>query len=218
MSTSVFKNLVNILKMTQTTLHNATIDDIKHFFVTQKKQVITFIGYSGTEYQDKPMMLKQASDILDQFNPSMTIINIGATPDGIGAIYELAKQRGFFTTGIVSIQAKQYDLSSYVDYVFFVEDDTWGGFIKGSDQLSPTSIAMVENSHLLFGIGGGEVGRDELIAAKRLGKEVHFMPAEMNHKKARENAQKKGLPVPTNFDGAAGEAFEQIDKIDNTTD
>jgi hypothetical protein len=151
------------------------------------------------------MMLKKASDILDKFDPSITIINIGATPDGIGAVYELAKQRGFFTTGIVSTQAKQYDakFSAYVDYVFLVEDETWGGFVKGSDQLSPTSMAMVENSDVLFGIGGGEVGRDELIAAKRLGKEVHFIPAEMNHEKARENARKKGLPMPTNFEGAA---------------
>jgi hypothetical protein len=30
----------------------------------------------------------------------------------------------------------------------------------------------------------------------------------MNHQKAREKAQKKGLPAPTSFDGAAGEAFK----------
>lgn len=33
---------------------------------------------------------------------------------------------------------------------------------------------MVENSDVLIGIGGGEIGRNELLAAKRSGKEVRF--------------------------------------------
>jgi transaldolase len=65
-------------------------------------------------------MLEKAGHILDEFDPSKTIVNIGATPEGIGAVYELAKRRGFTTTGIVSTQAKKYDaeLSPCVDYVF----------------------------------------------------------------------------------------------------
>jgi hypothetical protein len=156
-------------------------------------------------------MLEKAGLILDEFVASKTIVNIGATPEGIGAVYELAKRKGIKTTGIVSTQAKKFNaaLSPCVDYVFYVEDDTWGGFLKGSDRLSPTSTAMVENSDVLIGIGGGEVGRDELLAAKRSGKEVRFIPADMNHQKAREKAQKKGLPAPTSFGGAAGEVFKQ---------
>ena len=88
-----------------------------------------------------------------------------------------------------------------------MEDATRGGIIEGSEQLSPTSMAIVENSDILIGIGGGEVGRDELLAAKRLEKEVRFFPADMNHQKAREKAQKKGLPEPTNFGGADDEVF-----------
>jgi hypothetical protein len=155
-------------------------------------------------------MLEKAGRILDEFVASKTIVNIGATPEGIGAVYELAKRKGFITTGIVSTQAKKYNvaLSPCVDYVFYVHDDTWGGFLRGSDRLSPTSSAMVENSDVLIGIGGGEVGRDELLAAKHSGKEVRFIPADMNHQKALEKAQKKGLPAPTSFDGAAGEAFK----------
>lgn len=193
-----------------TAVKDATIDDIRTFFKSQNKEVITFVGYSGAEYEDKMAMLEKAGLILDEFVASKTIVNIGATPEGIGAVYELAKRKGFITTGVVSTQAKKYNaaLSPCVDYVFYVEDDTWGGFLKGSDRLSPTSTAMVENSDVLIGIGGGEVGRDELLAAKRSGKEVRFIPADMNHQKAREKAQKKGLPAPTSFDGAAGEAFK----------
>lgn len=192
-----------------TTITDATTEDIRVFFSGLKKDVVTFVGYSGAEYEDKTLMLEKAGRVLDEFDASETIVNIGATPEGIGAVYELAKRRGFVTTGILSTQAKKYNapLSPCVDYVFYVEDATWGGFIDGSDRLSPTSTAMVENSDLLIGIGGGEVGRDELMAAKRSGKEVRFIPADMNHQKAIEKAQKKGLPMPTRFGGAAGDVF-----------
>lgn len=192
-----------------TAVKDATPGEIKTFFENQKKTVVTFVGYSGAEYEDKPAILEKAERVLDEFDPSKTLVNIGATPEGIGAIYELAKDKGFITTGIVSTQAKKYDskLSTCVDYIFYVEDATWGGFIEGGDRLSPTSTAMVENSDILIGIGGGEVARDELIAAERLGKEVRFIPADMNHQKAREKAKKKGLPAPTNFSGAADEVF-----------
>ena len=192
-----------------TKVNDATVDDINSFFESQEKEVVTFIGYSGADYEDKAAMLEKAGHILDEFDPSKTIVNIGATPEGIGAVYELAKRSGFTTTGIVSTQAKKYDaeLSPYVDYVFYVEDTTWGGFIEGGNRLSPTSTAMVKNSDVLIGIGGGEVGRDELVAAKRSGKKVRFIPADMNHQKAREKARKNGLPEPTNFGGAAAEAL-----------
>ena len=192
-----------------TTIKDATLEEIKAFFASQKKDVATFVGYFDAEYENKEAMLETARQILDVLDDSETIVNIRATPEGIGAVYELAKRRGFLTTGILSTQAKEYNavLSPCVDYVFYVEDATWGGFIEGSEQLSPTSMAMVENSDILIGIGGGEVGRDELLAAKRLEKEVRFFPADMNHQKAREKAQEKGLPEPTNFSGAASEVF-----------
>ncbi|MNC96065.1 hypothetical protein D3C83_133410 [compost metagenome] len=66
---------------------------------------------------------------------------------------------------------------------------------------------MVENSRIIVGIGGGEVARDELIEAKRLGKKVRFIPADMNHQRARDSARKKKLPEPSNFHGAAGGVF-----------
>ena len=95
-------------------------------------------------------------------------------PQGIGAVYDLAKRQGFLTSGIVSTQAKESKaaLSPQVDIVFYVKDDTWGGLLPGTERLSSTSTAMVENSDVIVAIGGGEVARDELIAAKRLGKRL----------------------------------------------
>lgn len=192
-----------------TSIVDATSKDVRGFFQGENKMVVTFVGYSGAEYEDRSAMLDKAKSILDEFDSSKVLINIGATPEGIGAIYKLAKDEGFDTTGIVSTQAKKYGarLSPCVDYVFYVEDETWGGFVEQGNRLSPTSTAMVENSDILIGIGGGEVARDELIAAKRSGKEVRFYPADMNHEKAREKAMRQNLPVPVKFSGAADEVF-----------
>ena len=62
------------------------------------------------------------------------------------------------------------------------------GFDPQTKRLSPTSTAMVESSDLMVAIGGGEVARDELTAAKKMGKQIRFIPADMNHQIARDRA------------------------------
>ena len=187
----------------------ATPSDVRAFFKSQGKTVLTFLGYSGAGYEDEAALTKHATSVLDQYKPGTTIVNIGVTPDGIGRVYELAKQRGFTTSGIVSTQARESNaaLSPCVDHVFFVQDPSWGGFVEGSEQLSPTSAAMVEVSDHLVAIGGGEVSRDELVAATRAGKNTRFIPADMNHRIAREKAAKRGQAPPTDFRGAVDAAF-----------
>jgi hypothetical protein len=190
-------------------IKEAPPDEIQTYFKTQGKTVLTLLGYSGAEYEDKAALVNNATAILSKADPKTTIVNIGATPDGIGVVYEMAKKMGFTTSGIVSTQARdsKVALSPCVDTIFFVKDATWGGFVEGSQQLSPTSTAMVGVSDRLIAIGGGEVARDELTAAKRAGKPVAFIPADMNHKIARDKASKKGQPAPTDFRGAAGAVF-----------
>ncbi len=191
------------------TIREATGDEIRAFFRAQPRQVVTFIGYSGAGYEDEDAMLRHAEAVLAEYDPSTTIVNVGATAMGIGAVYPLAKRRGFMTTGIVSTQARdeQAELSPDVDHVWFVRDDTWGGLLPGTDRLSPTSAALVENSDVVVGIGGGEVGRDEMLAAQRAGKKVRFIPADMNHRAAIEKARKKGQPAPTDFSGPIDDAL-----------
>jgi hypothetical protein len=188
-----------------TTAKIGTSENVRAFFRGTGKTILTFVGYSGAGYEDQAAMLARAERILNGYDPTKTIVNIGATPEGIGAVYEVAKRKGFVTSGIVSVLALQAKvaLSPYVDFVFYVEDATWGGYLKGTNQLSPTSKAIIENSNIVVGIGGGEVARDELLAAQRSGKQVYFFPADMNHQKARETTRRKGLPPPTDFRGAA---------------
>src|SRR3954447_13797877 len=55
----------------------STVADIQAFFKKQQKAVVTFMGYSGAEYEDKAGMLKRAGSILDALDPKKTIVNIG---------------------------------------------------------------------------------------------------------------------------------------------
>ena len=150
-------------------------------------------------------MLEYAAHVLDADTPQRTLVNIGATAEGIGAVYELAKARGFTTMGIVSVLARdeKLPLSPCVDHVFFVKDTRWGGLLPGKTKLSPTSAAIVANSTSFVGIGGGDVAHDELAAARKTGKPVQFIPADMRHQLAREKAKQRGAAEPTDFRGSA---------------
>ena len=186
----------------------ATPSDVRTFFKSQGKTVLTFLGYSGAGYEDEAALISHATGVLDNYDPHTTIVNIGVTLDGIGRVYELAKQRGFTTSGIVSTQARESNatVSPCVDYAFYVPDPLWGGFVEGGERLSPTSAALVDVSDQVVAIGGGEISRDELLAATHAGKNTRFIPADMNHRIAIEKAAKKGQAPPTNFRGAVDAA------------
>jgi hypothetical protein len=193
-----------------TSIHTLPPAEVVARLAKKNKTVVSFLGYSGAQYEDPAALQNTIEQLLREFDPAVTIINSGATAIGIGAVYPLARRMGFTTSGIVSTQARESsaELSKDVDDVFFVEDSTWGGFVDSRGTLSPTSAAMVQSSDVMIAIGGGEIARDELKAAQRLGKEVRFIPADMNHQVAREKAKKKGLPPPTSFAGAVDVAFE----------
>jgi hypothetical protein len=177
---------------------------VRSYFKTQRKTVLTFMGYSGAGYEDPVAMREAASHVLKRYSPSRTIVNIGATADGIGAVYELAVQRGFATTGIVSTQARAdaVALSPCVRQVFYVADSSWGGQLPDGQGLSPTSQAMVTSSDAVVAIGGGEVTRDEFLAARRAGKKTRFIAADMHHGAAVDKAASRGQAAPSDFGGA----------------
>lgn len=143
------------------------------------RRVLTFIGYSG-EYADPGALERIATVVLASHPPAEWVVNIGATVMGIGALYPLAKRLGYATTGIVSQQAKAYpeQLSPAVNTPVFVEDTTWGGWAQEYETLQPTSEAMVDVSDEIVAIGGGNVGKAEMVfAAEKQKLPVTFYPA-----------------------------------------
>ena len=178
------------------------------FMRTQGKIVLTFFGYS-VSYNDKEAMLKIVRDVLAQYSPEKTLVNIGATTGGLGAAYPLTKSLGFVTTGVVSTEALDYpdEISEAADHICFIKDKQWGGKLSNSEQLSPTSKAMVECSDILVAIGGNDVSRDELLEGKKQGKPIQYFPAEMDHDAAIRRAKRLGLPKPESFMGSVHEVF-----------
>ena len=173
------------------------------------KTVLTFFGYSGMGYEDEQGMLDVAHKVLSGYAPEKTLVNIGVTEVGIGAIYSLAKSMGFETAGIVTTLALEFpeDISRFADHICFIKDDQWGGYLPNSEELSPTSRAMVDSSDILVAIGGNEVSRDELLEGRKQGKPIHFHPADGNHEMEIRRAKRRGLPEPTSFLGAVHEVF-----------
>jgi hypothetical protein len=131
---------------------------VASFVKQQRKQLLTFAGFSGAGYEDATTRLAHAGRVLDARDPRQTLVNIGATAEGIGKVYELAKAKGFTAIGIVSTLARDegVPLSPCVDHVFFIPDSQWGGRLAGSKHLSPTSAAIVANTTTLVAIGGGD--------------------------------------------------------------
>ena len=180
------------------------------FFKKQAKTVLTFYGYA-VDYQNAAEPRQTIREILLRHTPTTTLINYGATKGGMGAVYEVAKTMGFTTTGIVSTLALELpdDISPDVDHICFIDDTTWGGKLPNSEELSPTSKAMVACSDVLVAVGGGEITRDELLAAREQGKPIEYYPAEVNHDWALRNASKKDAPPPESFWGAVHEVFRK---------
>jgi hypothetical protein len=189
--------------------HDATGDDIRDFVARAGRRVLTFVGFSGQGYEDPAAMRAAAARVLDAQDPARVMVNVGATAEGIGAVYEVARERGFATLGIVSSLARDegVPLSPCVQQVFFVRDASWGGRQPGTGALSPTSAAIVDVSSEIVALGGGDVARDEALAARAAGKPVRFIAADMSHAAARDKARRRGLPEPVDFSGSAHAAL-----------
>ena len=75
-----------------------------------------------------------ARGVLARHDPKTTLVNIGGTADGIGAVYTLAKKLGFETTGILSERGLRYPetLSPAVDHLCIMQDEQYGGTLPGT--------------------------------------------------------------------------------------
>lgn len=184
--------------------------EVQAWFEAQRpREALVFVGYSAAGYEKPKAMRTIVERTLRRADPAKTIVVAGATAEGIGAVYEIAKRMGFTTAGIVSTQARAQGaaMSPCVDVLFYVSDDTWGGYLPGTQTLSPTSQAMVAAGTRFVAIGGAEVARDELLEARNRGKHVRFHAADFDHALARERAKQRGEGAPRDFKGAVYPVF-----------
>ncbi|HET7639858.1 MAG TPA: hypothetical protein VFK47_14115 [Ktedonobacteraceae bacterium] len=147
------------------------------------KNVIALFGFSYLGYENPNEVMQQISHKLGTFDPETDIITIGATEEGIGAAYKVAKGLGFTTIGIVSASALTYSgrFSPMVDNIYIVNDQHWGGYVAGTDRLVGTTQAYLAVSREIHAFGGGENTAVTLAEAQKRGIVISYTQAEMNH-------------------------------------
>lgn len=194
-----------LLKSQNQTVYAATSQEAISATQAKRKKVFTLIGFSAKGYEKAQDVETQLRRELGKKDNKNTIINVGATEVGIGMAYKIAKDSGFETMGIVSSLAikdltKENPFAKYVDTIYVIKDETWGGIDPATNKLSATSQAMIGVSSEVLGLGGDAVGRDEMIAAAQKSLAVIFYPTDMLH----EVAKKKNISVK----GLAEQSFE----------
>ena len=175
------------------------------------KKVYTLFGYSALEYEDRDTIFARIKADIEKLDPNEYIINIGATEEGIGGAYQIAKELGFKTIGIVSTQALSYsgNFSPCVDMIYIVNDSKWGGYLPGTDKLTEATKAFLGASDIIAAYGGGENTAVTLREAKKLDISLSYTLADMNHKKALKQSHGK----PVDFRGAAFTAWQELQGV-----
>jgi hypothetical protein len=178
--------------------------------------VHSLFGYSGLGYEE-PELLEEAvaDDLRKNFDPSNTIIAIGATPYGIGRVYPIAKELGFMTLGIVASTAlgRNEDAAEGVDEFIIVKDQGWGGFKYAQDAnglLSPTTRVFVGASDSVAAYGGGSITAVTLEEMRRRNKPISFRPFDMNHHDAAVQHAQKGATDKLDYSGPAHTKWQEL--------
>jgi hypothetical protein len=176
-------------------------DEIIQLIKGLNKKVYTLFGYSALGYEDEAKLKETVRRDLEPLSRDEYVINIGATEEGIGKMYEVAKEMGFKTIGVVSTQALSYSgrFSESVDSIYIVNDDYWGGYVPGTDKLAETTKAYLGVSDFISAYGGGINTVVTLKFAKELGIPTKFEEFDMNHALA-DKAFKEKL---SDYSGAA---------------
>lgn len=169
------------------------------------KRVVSLFGYSYLEYETPGAVLAQIEERLRTFDPATTAITIGATSEGIGAAYRVAKKLGFTTLGVVSTLALNYSghFADDVDRIFVVNDDKWGGYVPGTDKPVATTEAFLSASDEIHAFGGGDITATTLKEARKRGIPFSYTPADMNHAKADQDRAAGRAYDATGYKGSA---------------
>lgn len=129
------------------------------------KRVIVFGGFSGLGYESPEGLNAAVKDRIElemkQYGKDNVVVVAGATSDGIGACYKVAKELGVPTYGIVSEAGKKYGSDEYCDKTVFTPDPngTWQVLNeKGQSYM----VDIAKNNGTLVYFGGGDVAVSEI--------------------------------------------------------
>lgn len=169
------------------------------------KKTLVFGGFSGLGYADLEKMEQVARQRIEKAIKENGLNNVvvvaGATSDGIGEVYKIAKELGVTTYGIVSEAGKEYGSDKYCDKTFFVPDPkgTWQVLSSQGDSYM---VDVAKKNGVLIYYGGGDVAVSEIKEAKNKGIEceidISFEPnPEQVAKKKAKNPNLDSTPLKT---------------------
>lgn len=185
---------------------------------SRNKHVLYFAGYGELGYEEEGIVRSVAHHVLREWATDTVLVHSGTLmrlggQDGIAEVYRVARELGIETTGIhpsIAMEfADTHRVSPDCDHVFFVKDNTWGGFLDDRGQRSPTLDVHLQVSDELIVIGGGKHAADELQAFIDCGKPVRYFPAEMNYAATMQWTKGAGLTM-ADFRGAARVVWDTI--------
>jgi len=151
--------------------------------------VATFLGFGELGYEDPTTFEELVERELASFDRQDVVINAATLitvglARGVADVYEIARHAGFRTAGLYPsvslLGAESHCLSAFVDDVYFIQDETWGGYLEGSTVASATLRALTSITDQVVAIGGGKHTAQELDEFLARGVPVRYHALEMN--------------------------------------
>jgi len=182
-----------------------SVDEVISLFRQRYRRVVTFLGYGELGYEDPGAFQTIARREIAAFDSQEVVINAATLvtfgfAHGIADIYEIARSQGFRTSGVypsVSLgSAESHGLSGFVEDIYFIEDQTWGGYLEGSALASPTLTALTSVTDEVVAIGGGEHTAQEIQEFVKCGIPVRYYALEMNRAISSRWHQQRGGELP----------------------
>lgn len=155
--------------------------------LTKNKHILVFSGFSQLGYRDIPSLEKALNEIISNAIQDHGINHLcvaaGATSEGIGRVYEIAKSWNIATLGIVSEQAKSNASSTAknCDEVIYVPDPTGSWKTLDNEGKSymvyvATKKESISRTGEFLAFGGGKITLSELNDAETLNIKPRVFP------------------------------------------
>jgi len=150
------------------------LTEAEYYQLIQSSYPAVVGGYSGLGYADYELVRRKLrgilSDLLAGQRDNILLVS-GATAQGIGVVYEVAKEFRLPTLGIVSECAQPEDISCFCEQVFYVPDPDGTWEVKSSE--GDSYVVEAGRRGQMFYLGGGEVAVNEIVEAKSKGVTVN---------------------------------------------